>query len=212
MVKMTETSTPGASGVSGRDRLLEAASHEFARAGFAGASVAAIAERAAVGKSTLFHHFESKQALYRAVVRAAAGEFGQKLDHLLASTDDPARCLCEFQCQHLAHISRNREVARLILRELQEADSPDGVALVRDELAPNFQRLVDYLSLAARHGRIRSDVDFHATALTMFSANVMYFQARSLLCQMPGFDLAADAEGYARSVAQLVYQGLANEH
>ena len=52
----------------GRERLLAAAAEEFSRNGYAGTSIAAIATRAEVGKSTIFHHFESKEALYLAVI------------------------------------------------------------------------------------------------------------------------------------------------
>lgn len=50
-------------------RILEAALHEFAGRGFAGARVAAIARRAGSNKRMLYHYFGDKAGLFRAVLR-----------------------------------------------------------------------------------------------------------------------------------------------
>ena len=47
-----------------RQFLLEKAREAFAQEGFAGASMGDIAQRAGLRKSSLFHHFPSKEALY----------------------------------------------------------------------------------------------------------------------------------------------------
>jgi len=194
--------------VDGRTRLLSAAAAEFSRRGFAGASIATIARGAGVGKSTVFHHFESKEALYLAVIREAAAEFGQTLNTVLSTTEDPGRCIAEFQRRHLAHLQRNAEVARLVLRELQEPFDERCETLVRDVLSPNFQRLVGYLKEAAEAGLIRSNLDPAVVALTLLGANVLYFQSREALAVLPGHDLADNPDGFARAVSDVVFRGL----
>ena len=70
--------------------LLEAALEVFADKGFAAARMDDIARRAGVSKGTVFLYYESKQALFRAVVEAAVGphiEAGQAL--VEAGTEDP---------------------------------------------------------------------------------------------------------------------------
>jgi len=52
-----------------RRRILEAALKEFSARGFAGARVSGIARRAQVNKRMLYHYFEDKQGLFRAVLR-----------------------------------------------------------------------------------------------------------------------------------------------
>lgn len=204
-----KTAIGASTGEGGRQRLIVAAAGEFSEHGFAGASIAAIAARAGVGKSTVFHHFESKQSLYMAVIREAAAEFGQKMDNVLSLEHNPADCLLAFQVQHLEHLQRNAQVARLILRELQEGDSERVITLVTDVLAANFSRLVRYLDGASDAGLIRKDVDSTATAMALLSANVMYFQNRAMLEHLPGFELADDPTAYARAVTELIIQGLA---
>src|SRR3954467_575151 len=52
-----------------RERLLRAASAEFAARGFAGASVDRIARSARLNKAMIYYHFKSKAALYREILR-----------------------------------------------------------------------------------------------------------------------------------------------
>jgi AcrR family transcriptional regulator len=52
-----------------RQLILDAALKEFAARGFAGARVDVIARRAAVNKRMLYHYFQDKQGLFKAVLR-----------------------------------------------------------------------------------------------------------------------------------------------
>lgn len=203
-------SPPEAAG--GRARLLDAAAVEFCQNGYAGASIAAIARRAGISKSTIFHHFASKEALYLAVISSAAEEFRQKLENVLASSAEPGEALAVFQRSHLDHLHRNRQVARLVLRELQsEASSERTVAMVSDVLAANYRRLRDYLEQARREGSIRQDADCDVAALLVFAANVFFFQNRTVLERLPGPDLGSDPHRYADAVADVVFAGLQNQ-
>jgi TetR/AcrR family transcriptional regulator len=61
------TRGPAASSERSRAALLDAALTEFAEHGFAGARVAAIADRAGVNKQLISYHFGGKLGLYRAI-------------------------------------------------------------------------------------------------------------------------------------------------
>jgi len=52
----------------GRHRILQAASILFAQRGFGSVSISDVAESAGLVKSSIYHHFESKEALYAAVI------------------------------------------------------------------------------------------------------------------------------------------------
>lgn len=60
-------SQPGRAAVS-RERLLAAASAEFAARGFSGAKVDRIAARARLNKAMIYYHFRNKAALYREIL------------------------------------------------------------------------------------------------------------------------------------------------
>ena len=56
----------------GRSRILRAASILFAERGFRGVSISDVATSAGLVKSSIYHHFENKEALYLAVLTEMA--------------------------------------------------------------------------------------------------------------------------------------------
>jgi TetR/AcrR family transcriptional regulator len=193
---------------SGRPRLLKAAAEEFSRHGYAGTSIAAIAARAGVSKSTIFHHFESKEALYLAVIEAAAGDFASTLDQVLVTKRKAEESLSDFQQAHLAHLQHNQQVAMLVLRELQGDGPGETTAMVSEVLSGNYNRLVRYLAAARDQGEIRADADLEVAALVMFAANAFAFQTRQVLKEFPGLDLDRRPERYTSAVSDLIFRGL----
>lgn len=91
---MTDQSATHVTGAdpSKHQRLLETAAEEFARVGFERAAVDTIAERAGVAKGTVYLYFESKAALFRAVL----GELHRRLAEIWpggAAASDPVEGL-----------------------------------------------------------------------------------------------------------------------
>ncbi|MEM9174923.1 MAG: TetR/AcrR family transcriptional regulator [Myxococcota bacterium] len=62
-----------------RQRLVDAACHEFAQHGFVGASTRAIAQRADVAQSAIPFHFTTKEALWRAAAESLMNRMGEQL-------------------------------------------------------------------------------------------------------------------------------------
>jgi len=71
-------------------QLLRAAASAFAHAGFAATSMDDVAAEAGVTKLIVYRHFESKEELYRAVLRAVAERLGEEFVKGL-SQPEPAR-------------------------------------------------------------------------------------------------------------------------
>ncbi len=201
-----ETASEGAS--TARAHLLQCAADVFAKQGYSGGSVAEIARQADISKSTVFHHFPSKRALYLAVIEAAATDFARTLDSLMDASGPLDERLSHFQCQHMDHIMSNGQVTHLVLRELQKADANESMILVRDVLSGNFQRLVKFIEQAQASGLIKSAVDASVAALTLISANVFFFQHHRVLKYLPDFALADQPKQYAQSVSELIFNGL----
>ena len=62
-----------------RQRLVDAACHEFALHGFAGASTRAIARRADVAQSAIPFHFTTKEALWKAAAESLMNKISEQL-------------------------------------------------------------------------------------------------------------------------------------
>ncbi len=74
------------SGADTRARIMQVAEEEFAREGYSGAHLQAIAERVGVQKTALYYYFDSKAALYEAVLTRMIGAFD---DVLVGVIDGP---------------------------------------------------------------------------------------------------------------------------
>lgn len=73
-----------------RSRLLRAAFQLMAQKGIEGVAINEITEAADVGFGSFYNHFESKEAIYSAVVDWLFADFGNWLDRLTADLSDPA--------------------------------------------------------------------------------------------------------------------------
>jgi len=71
-----------------RAEILAAAAEVFAERGVDGAAMDAIAERAELGKATLYYYFRTKEALHAAVIADATEQFFLELTHVERRHDD----------------------------------------------------------------------------------------------------------------------------
>lgn len=76
-----------------RAAIVEAAAVEFARRGYAAASVNAILEGSHATKGAMYFHFESKEDLARAVLSAALARYTEATDRWKRVDADPLRVL-----------------------------------------------------------------------------------------------------------------------
>lgn len=192
----------------GRERLLDAAATEFSELGYSGASIAGIARRAGMSKSTVFHHFNSKEALYLAVIGSAVGDFGQRIDHVLGDAGSCRQVLARFQGEHLRQLRDHRRVVRLILRELQDPALERRKPLIIELLSSNFTRLVRYLEQARASGRIRPSVNCHVAALALFASNAFYFQHAEDLDRIPGEGFEGGDQAFVDALVDVLINGL----
>jgi len=95
-----------------RQRILDAARREFAEHGPAGARVDQVAQRAGVNKRMIYHYFDSKDGLFRAVLSSVLADAMAEID---SDGGDLAR--------HLALLARREDVLRLWVWEALAAPS-----------------------------------------------------------------------------------------
>lgn len=158
---------PQARGVATRRRLLEAAESLFVRAGYDGASMSDVAERAGVAVGTLYHHFPDKRALLLALIddwgdrELARGRAEQDLYSFLG--DDPRGAFTENLRGRYLEL-RNHGGFFLVLLELAERDSDVRQHLHRIQQVA-IERLRDRIAFAQQRGIMRERLDPLAAAV-----------------------------------------------
>jgi AcrR family transcriptional regulator len=154
--------------MSSRERILDAAMEIFARYGYRRASMDQVAEAAGLTRQAVYHHFQNKEALFRAAVEAlhdgaleaavaagaAAEQAGQSLADVLALQVD-AKTRYVIECiDETAHMEE-----LLSQRQLQAGDLNQRVheQLIALEVA-TIERILKQRGLALRDGLTALDL------------------------------------------------------
>ncbi len=107
---------------------MDAATDLFAQRGFARVSIQEIADQAQTHKTTVLYHFETKDALYGAVLDEAMGRMATVMREFLAGgfeSDDLRERVAYLLDQIHAHFAHHPAHARLLAWELMEVDAPN---------------------------------------------------------------------------------------
>lgn len=197
----------------GRERIVEAATREFAERGFDGGRVDAIVHAAGVNKALLYYYFPNKQSLYRGLVLDHLFALGQRL----AAAEDPAvpaRVGLTRLVEAFLDLAEERPfAARFLVREilnawghLEDGDFPILVAQIRP--------IVDTVRRGIAAGEFRPVPPLHVHLLLSMAINLFLASsaARARGARLAGQpDLDPDPRAYARFVAETVVRGLAPE-
>lgn len=118
-----------------REKLLESAFRLMAERGMAAVAINEITEAADVGFGSFYNHFESKEAIYAAVMDAVFEEFADALDHLVKDVEDPAEVIAICVRHTLLRARREPLWGRFLVREGYSARMLSrglGARLMRD--------------------------------------------------------------------------------
>jgi len=135
-----------------RARVLEVAYQVFAEDGLS-VPIDEIARRAGVGAGTVYRHFPTKQALYRAVAEARFGSLIERAESLL-DADDPGEAFFGYFRTLISEGAADKGLA----------DALAGLGFDLEQLAPGAERrfkevLGRLLTRAQEAGAVRPDVD-----------------------------------------------------
>jgi len=140
-----------------RGRILEAATHLFARKGLDGTSLQEVAEAVGVRRPSLLWHFGSKDELHAAVLDALLARWNDALPRLMhaASREDRFDALLD---ETISFFAADPDRARLLLREA--LDRPDAMRLLLARYVEPWMSLVtDAIRRGQTAGALRAEVD-----------------------------------------------------
>lgn len=173
-----------------RASILDAAAHEFAEFGVAGARTDAIAREAGVNKALLYYYFKDKDTLYSAVLDDAFGGLKSTVFEALDSDLPPREKVMAYARAYFDFIASNRLYPRLMQREMMRAR--EGHSQFIDKLTKTYFRPVfERLSAVIREGVARGDfrpVDPVHFVPSMVAIIVFYFSSAPMMEKIVGFN------------------------
>jgi len=171
--------------------ILSAGERVFARAGFNGATMAAIADEAGLPKANLHYYFGSKQALYRAVLARTLHDWLVPLDGLVPEAD-PAQALAGYIRAKMAMGRERPDASRVFANELLHGAVELG-ELLRTELRAMVQAKSAVVAGWVASGRM-APVDPTHLFFTIWAATQTYADFDAQVCAVLGTEHLGPAE------------------
>ena len=155
---LAEEAAPLVSRPSAKERILEAALEVFSHKGFHPATMDEIAEKAGVGKGTLYRYFETKEKLFAELVRLRLEELGRKAASSIDGHDDVLTMISRYIRIYFEFFDQNQRLYRLIIQEQLDLgeQSPNEYFRKVMRAIPNLKRKV----YEGTQQGILKDVDF----------------------------------------------------
>jgi len=150
-----------------RTQILEGARRVFFARGFDAASMGEIAREAKVSKGTLYVYFDSKEALFAALIAESKRDTAEQLLELDPDAEDVRTALEDFARRMLRRVVRPEHVA-LVRVVIGASDKFPALARAFYEAGPNHGRHLISVYLEAQRERGRLVMDDPETAAWQF--------------------------------------------
>lgn len=176
--------------------ILDAAAAEFGEKGFHEGSISAITRRAGVALGSFYTYFDSKDAVFRALVRDMSDQVRDHVAPAIRSAPDQIAAERAGLLEFIRFVREHKEIYRII----DEAEFVDPESF-RLHYATTAERIHARLRAAADRGEVRADVsEVHAWAL--MGMNVF------LGLRFGVWSDAAEPEAIADQIADLLARGI----
>jgi AcrR family transcriptional regulator len=168
---------PSVKGLTTRRNIVESATALFTEQGYEATSIEAVLEKSGVSRGALYHHFDSKETLYVAVLEAVEARVANATAAASRHLSDPREAL-RAGCNAWIELAGDPAVRQIVLHD---APAVVGWKKWREiDARFGFGQLKTGLKNAARAGRIRPElVDTMAHILLAALLEVALLIARS---------------------------------
>jgi TetR/AcrR family transcriptional regulator len=195
---------------SGALAIVDAAMDLFAQERFEAVSVAQIATAAGVCKANVFHHFESKEALYLAVIRRISTPMAEYAEALLAEDGSSAEKIRRLLTFELHYMQADATRTRLILRECMDGGHPKAGELAKQAFQRNFNGITALFEQGQRSGEFSGDFDPVCAALNYVALKMFFFQQQGLMASRPELAHLQSIETFSDQACAIVLGGVAS--
>jgi AcrR family transcriptional regulator len=191
-----------------RPRLVRAAGDVFAEKGYASTRVADIADRAGIGKGTVYEYFSSKEELLFAVFESINEDITMRMNAVLDEDEPTQEQLFNLLRLGAEVITEQRDLQPVVLDFWAASRGGGFEEMYRESVVASYtlyRRLIaDFIRGGQKLERFRIDVDADALAAMVVAA------VDGLGIQLY-FDQSIDPRRITEEFAHLLYESLTTE-
>jgi len=189
--------------------LLDAALDLFVEKGFAATRAEEVAARAGVSKGTLFLYFESKEELFKAVVRESIGgrfkEWNEEFETFQGTSADMVRYCMRVWWERIG-ATRASGITKLVISEAR--NFPELAAFYQQEVIRPGQDLIRrILQLGIDRGEFRP-LDMDYAVYSIVAPMVYLIMMKHSLAPCAPQDYPLDPQRYLDSQLEILLSGL----
>jgi AcrR family transcriptional regulator len=181
---------------------LRVAREAFSQLGYAGASMGDIAARAGIRKSSLFHHFATKDELYREALSGILADLGAHVKEALEGGGPILERMAKSNRAVQQYLGKNPVAARLLLREF--VDGGNAIAAAGDAAEGILRASQSLLEQGMNEGIIPRQDPRHLVMSTA-GIHILFFALPELTSRLFGADVFGTDIVDARCEAALVH-------
>jgi TetR/AcrR family transcriptional regulator len=165
-----------------RARILDAATAEFASKGYDGARVDEIVERCGVSKNLIYHYFDSKEALFIAVMEIVYQRMRLRHSEWSFAGLSPKEGIEKLVLYNFEHFLQDPTVIPLINTEnLHRARHISKLKTIHSLYEPLLAAIQDLLRRGEKEGSFRSGVDPVELYISISALSYFYIANRHTL-------------------------------
>ncbi|MCH7792309.1 MAG: TetR/AcrR family transcriptional regulator [Planctomycetes bacterium] len=137
-----------------REQLLDSAADLFATHGYARATTSQLARAAGVTEPIIYRHFDSKRALFVALIERTGEDTLREWEADLADAADPAERLRRLIGDNPMVKPGGKGAYRVILQAITEVDDPQIQAALRNHISKLHRFVADEIRLAQQSHKV----------------------------------------------------------
>ena len=189
-----------------RKQIIDIAVDLFSKRGFAEVTTREIAAGAGINEATIYKHFESKEALYDAVLEYYSDRALAVFDSVqIDSKTDFRAAMSDLAHRAFGFMEQDPRIFRLMIYSGLHDDefSENYFGRVGMKVLKTIQRAI---SIGSEKGTIRKDVDPLYTSITLMGMVIYYNIARFIVLRKFFKDL--EDEKYIEHILKIAIEGL----
>jgi TetR/AcrR family acrAB operon transcriptional repressor len=156
-----------------RENVITAALEVFSQYGYSAARLEDIAKAAEVTRGAIYHHFGSKEELYKALVTERSAGINQLAGEILGQGGTPIEIIRRLLVSLFEYLDENEEYRALLELAISKVELTEGLNSIREDTVKGRRQLAAFfeelLSQGIQAGTIRSDLAAEPAAWSLVS-------------------------------------------